>query len=93
MRFLIAILLLALVSFAYMGEDKLDEKPKKIYKLMKRACVCIKKIPGACLKLKCCETYLLIPEKVHIHKCKYGPCKFEKKIHKKHPEKYPTLAK
>ena len=97
MKFLVALIFIALVATAYMGEPmkKMPKKEPK-YMLKKRMCVCIKKIPGFCLKLRCCEIYLLIPEKVMTEKCKFGPCKFEKKEHKKfekYPEKKPTFAK
>lgn len=99
MRFLIAIAFIALISVAYMGENEKKEDEKKDkdhhYMLKFRKCMCIKHIPGACLKLKCCEYYKLIPERVVSEICKYGPCKFFKKkdIKEGTTEKEATVSK
>ena len=66
-----------------MGEEKKEEH-EEFFKTKK--CVCIKHVPGHCIKLKCCEVFLILPEKVMTKECKRGKCKFVEK-HKKHEKK------
>ena len=85
MKIIYILLLLSLVAAVFMGGEKKEEK-KEHFKLQKKKCVCIKHVPGHCIKLRCCEVFLLMPEKVFTKECKYGKCKFVKK-HKKYDEK------
>ncbi len=74
----IFLVLLALAATVMMFENIIHDHEREDYwvKNNKKACKCIKLIRGACLKLKCCEIYQLVPYRVLVEKCKYGPCKF-----------------
>eukprot|EP01022_Parablepharisma_sp_SALTPOND_P032870 TRINITY_DN869_c0_g3_i2.p10 TRINITY_DN869_c0_g3~~TRINITY_DN869_c0_g3_i2.p10 ORF type:complete len:115 (+),score=15.83 TRINITY_DN869_c0_g3_i2:2393-2737(+) len=87
MRFVLLLVLLALVATVFMKEHKkVHHKIKKYFH--KKMCYCIKAKKGICWKLKCCEIYKYVPYKVFIKICKYGKCKFVKvKKHKKHVKK------
>ena len=80
MRFLIFLIALTLIAGVFMG----GYGEMKHFRIHKKKCVCIKEIPGYCLKLRCCDVFQHVPYEVYVKFCKYGKCKF----HKKHEKKY-----
>ena len=71
-------------------EEHYHAKKGKWYLQKYKKCKCIKFAKGACIKLRCCEVYKLMPYKVFVKPCKYGPCKWEKKYRKHmHKKKWP----
>ena len=80
MKIIYVLLLLSLVAGVFMGGEKGGKKEgKEFFKLQKKKCVCIKHAPGHCIKLRCCEVYLLMPYKVITKECKRGKCRYEKR--------------
>ena len=70
MKIIYILLLLSLVASVFMWKKEKEEKEH--FKLQKKKCVCIKHVPGSCIKLRCCEVFLLMPEKIITKECKRG---------------------
>ena len=95
MRFVIAIVFLALIAGVFMEMGPGPAIPEKMKKYFhKKMCYCIKEKEGICWKLKCCEIYKYVPYKVFIKLCKYGECKYVDHKPSKHmiPEKPSKVA-
>ena len=80
MKIIYLLLLVSLIAGVFMGGEKVEKEEKPEHEFFKtKKCVCIKRAPGHCIKLKCCEVFLILPEKIITKECKRGKCKFVKK--------------